>query len=559
MISCTVSGAWQPLNDTCESQILPDSNQYLLGSVSREAASRSLKPDNPLAEFISPFSAEGSVKKLNIIDSSSSEKSYVNSAANENSQGGRVTALVTALVVTLTLLLTSVSLLCLFIAKQRKKQLANPASLEKTDSEKKRATDKLTDRSYDNKAFSRSIDSINIANGSKESTRSHRDSGDIKLAKTHFVSPRSKKDFVIGTMMKVSKITSSKNDNSGNKSRKSVKNVQKQTEPPYETVTKGDSSKTLTAEDFDDDDILNEQLYHVIHEHRRLSVERSLPESGSKISFDHGYETVNRAGSDKLEPGYETLSEKTDSGYEKIKGLDHQYETLMQRQEGINEHCYDTLKNAGGNDNEMDAAEPVYYEDSLTPETDRSDRSFKEESIVPDILKGTESSIEIPDSRPSSVGRSTVSPEILAMYAQVDKSKKKRTKPKPPKTTSKSRKFYVENGMDEDLSGYEKLPACFEVNSANNSAKPTPPPRPKNLTPLPSIEPTSDFNPDAYSFIDPDYSPNSSFKSARTNATDATPHRYDTLSSDSALSTRSSEFFDTNSLRPLPPIPDYDS
>lgn len=162
-----------------------------------------------------------------------------------------------------------------------------------------------------------------------------------------------------------------------------------------------------------------------------------------------------------------------DPGYEKIKEKDHQYETLKEKEAGY-ESVSDTKIDPGYDT--MPKNPTLHGYETVKPKqavnfAGASDCS----AAVPDILQD----IEVEEGSNSIEATATVPPEILALYAQVDKSKKRKKtdKPKPSESLTENTSHY----SSPDTS----LLSNADYSEISNNTRPTPPPRPKGMAPPP--------------------------------------------------------------------------
>ncbi|XP_068234778.1 uncharacterized protein [Palaemon carinicauda] len=225
-------------------------------------------------------------------------------------------------------------------------------------------------------------------------------------------------------------------------------------------------------------------------------------ESGYEIvkEKNHEYETVK--GKDV---GYETVSDK-DVGYESVKDSpDHGYETV--REPGRH-HGYETLKPR--------PPPPRLESAEITGTSDT-------EEAVPDILQNL-SIINSPTSE--------VSPEVLALYARVDKTKKRRR-----------------NDCQDDVAAPRN---CEEDSPSASSPPPLPPHSP--------VSPASDDNSLSTNICDPETEANivNDGQGGAYVPRDVT-RRLNKLNSDDEVSCprsrQGSITSETGTLRPLPPLP----
>lgn len=180
---------------------------------------------------------------------------------------------------------------------------------------------------------------------------------------------------------------------------------------------------SITESEFDDD-----PNYAHINGHEP-------PYEQVRSRSEHSYETLRKkslisdldseSGSvreldDKDSVGYESVKEGKgkDPGYEVVKEKDHDYETLKEKDPGYEmvedtpDHGYETVREA----------ETHHGYETLKPKPPpprtgvQSTTSLDSEENVPDILQNLAGDAPLPE----------VPPEILALYARVDKSKKRR-------------------------------------------------------------------------------------------------------------------------------------
>ncbi|KAK8730889.1 hypothetical protein OTU49_007681, partial [Cherax quadricarinatus] len=184
-----------------------------------------------------------------------------------------------------------------------------------------------------------------------------------------------------------------------------------------------DQVTSITESEFDDDPNYahingQEPPYERVrsrseHSYETLRKKSVISEFGSESG------SVREVG-DKDSIGYESVKENKshDAGYEVVKEKDHDYETLKDKDPNYEtvqdspDHGYETVKESG----------PHHGYETLKPKPPpprigmQSSIPTDSEENVPDILQNLESDAPMPD----------VPPEILAMYARVDKSKKRR-------------------------------------------------------------------------------------------------------------------------------------
>ncbi|XP_018013552.1 uncharacterized protein LOC108670596 [Hyalella azteca] len=261
--------------------------------------------------------------------------------------------------------------------------------------------------------------------------------------------------------------------------------VRSRSEHSYETIRKLNQQKSYVDEDADSED----HCYQQEPNYERVSGDKGSLwyESADKASV--GYETVpddrrktpaddannyQIKESNNCNECKESLTTKNDCfihkvkdpGYEKIKEKDHQYETLKEKDPG-----YETMKK-----NSI-----VHGYASIKPKSSGTNLAEDNKSDVstisiPDILQGIEALEDTAASVP-------VPPEILALYAKVDKSKKKK---KPPELS-------IQQNSEIEESNYTSIEESKEASpslSIINAGRPTPPPRPKGMAP-PVLQPYS--------------------------------------------------------------------
>lgn len=252
---------------------------------------------------------------------------------------------------------------------------------------------------------------------------------------------------------------------------------------------------------------------------------------------EHSYETLRKksiisetdseSGSvreldDKDSVGYESVKEGKgkDPGYEIVKEKDHDYETLKEKEPGYEmvedtpDHGYETVR------------EPLAHHgyETLKPKPPppriglQSAAPLDEES-VPDILQNLAGDDPLPE----------VPPEILALYARIDKSKKRR---------------YADATNDSDST------------QGSETCSPTPPPPPHS-----PVSPNISSNSSSTSISDPptDISFISEGPPGTYIAKDLI-RKFNRLLSEDEMSPQprsrqGSIASDTGSLRPLPPLP----
>ena len=159
----------------------------------------------------------------------------------------------------------------------------------------------------------------------------------------------------------------------------------------------------------------SEHSYETI---RKKSLAPSIDlDSEEGISQDPGYETVL---GDKESVGYESVKNEKDVGYETVRTKNHEYETLKEKDPG-----YETVKEKQdpGYETVSDDIKrnPPHGYETLKPKHTTSIIIDSDNSeTIPDILQNLAS-----DGTSSGGSLSDVPPEIQALYAKVDKSKKK--------------------------------------------------------------------------------------------------------------------------------------
>ena len=276
-----------------------------------------------------------------------------------------------------------------------------------------------------------------------------------------------------------------------------------------------------------------------------------------------------------------------DPGYEKIKEKDHHYEALKEKIapfESItnkNDNGYETMPKDVTN---VHGYETLKHKQSPTvgdPNGDLDDTLSISDSSgsVPDILQG----IDVDDAIIGIVPLSQVPPEILALYAQVDKSKKK------PRNASNISNYKCNDSPKDSIGHVSTISdssslrsasmtsECFESMASSGehcNSKPTPPPRPKNMAPQPlqlhqpQSSPQLSFinqiqpNPLAYHHqlqqSQSDSSQRSSIRDQQGSRGSREFYRYVKSSSDDLTrppSAASDYTSPSGTLRPLPPIP----
>jgi len=548
--TCESSGVWKPPNITCQPQqnttdTLVQRN-ILLKPVDRRSSARALRPafSNEAEVFLKSSDVENEPIQNIVIPASDSIDTL---------SGSREMQLVTALAVVATLLLASVFVLFMVLAVYKKKRFSRNQEMSSSQHNSQDSPKQMwspgTDRnnfvamSYANKAFSNSTNSMNrqlpTPNNSSRNSLQITHSMNSGTKTLHFSKKRLSDEFV----RKVKGRTELQSESYSN-------GIQ---EPAYETINKTDSNSLVNNADMylDEDEYLNQQLYHVICEsenaygtssHRSENGYELVPEN-VRVKREPSYQSVSEFARNKTEHGYESSSEKGDNGYEKIKEKDHQYEALRERKD----HGYEIVKEINEPDITPDDSKSN-SELSMEPEPSRSgisdahvksvpeNQHLNEQSdTVPDILKGIGSDRELENDDVIEVPA-----EILAMYAKIDRSKKKRKL----KATSGELQLIIKHiGEEDNLDGYEKLPVLL-MKSKDLDEKPTPPPRPKNMmvfgTPIDSVKEV---------IVDPELS------SDNDNCSSVGSFRTAPSSNFSTISTRSGEYLDLSSSRPLPPIP----
>ncbi|XP_069182423.1 uncharacterized protein [Procambarus clarkii] len=287
-----------------------------------------------------------------------------------------------------------------------------------------------------------------------------------------------------------------------------------------------DHVTSITESEFDDDPNYahingQEPPYERVrtrseHSYETLRKKSLISEFGSESG------SVKESG-DKDSIGYESVKEnkEKDAGYEVVKEKDHDYETLKEKDPGYEtvqdtpDHGYETVHQSGVHHG---------YE-TLKPKPPpprigmQSPIPTDSEENVPDILQNLAEDAPMPD----------VPPEILALYARIDKSKKRR---RPDATVDSER------AQDRE--------ACSPV-------PPTPPHSP--------VSPSISINSSTTTISDPltDVSYVSEGASGIYVAKDLI-RKFNRLTGEDEIcprprSRQGSIASDTGSLRPLPPLP----
>ena len=321
--------------------------------------------------------------------------------------------------------------------------------------------------------------------------------------------------------------------------------VRTRSEHSYETIRKlNQNSANTPNEDSDETPYL---------QHHEPSYERLAGDKGSLWyeSVDKssvGYETVpgdrRHNTSNQVYPDYQTACKecmqlqgvtvcdhqqrRKDPGYEKIS--DHQYETLKDKDPGYerlrdkSDVGYESMLKDGGIHGYETVRDKSMEGKCMDDRVSNSDYATN----VPDILQGI--GVEDDDNREISPVAS-VPPEILALYAQVDKSKKKKNLVNPDShSNNPSRSNSVRSRITTD----EDSIVSSSTRTESQSTRPTPPPRPKGMAPQP-----------------PDHQPLHHTYS-ETNSRHSRPSLEDISRPPSSASEYTSP---TGTLRPLPPIP----
>ncbi|XP_069986362.1 uncharacterized protein [Penaeus vannamei] len=274
---------------------------------------------------------------------------------------------------------------------------------------------------------------------------------------------------------------------------------------------------------------------------------------------EHSYETLRKksfasdldseAGSaldDKDSVGYESLKDAKgkDSGYETVREKDHDYETVKSKEPGYEtlkgaaDHGYETVREAGPRHHGYETLKPK-------PPPPRTEGGAGEgEDTVPDILQNLSSGAQGGD----------VPPEIMALYARVDKTKKRRraaasdsdsplpsaaSSPTPPDAeippSSPSSDFSHAPTSSGVSSASAHSPVCPSISSTSSTAS--------------ISEPPTDV-----SFVSEASAPAAGAQAAR-----ELIRKFNRLTSDEEApfprSRQGSVASDTGSLRPLPPLP----
>ncbi|XP_063849030.1 LOW QUALITY PROTEIN: uncharacterized protein LOC135093582 [Scylla paramamosain] len=135
-------------------------------------------------------------------------------------------------------------------------------------------------------------------------------------------------------------------------------------------------------------------------------------------------ESVRDEQQDKDSDGYESVSKDREPSYEAVEGSHHDYETLKNKDPGYevvqsgHDHGYETVAEAGRPPHSYETLKPrpppPRTESQSSTSTPTSPSSLEAEP-VPDILQDLT----------AMAGAEGIPPEIQALYARVDKSKKK--------------------------------------------------------------------------------------------------------------------------------------
>lgn len=319
--------------------------------------------------------------------------------------------------------------------------------------------------------------------------------------------------------------------------------------PPDQHSLAGSQGTAVTASELDDD-----PNYAQIPG-------QEPPYERVRTRSEHSYETLRKksfasdldseAGSvldDKDSVGYESLKDAKgkDSGYETVKEKDHDYETVKSKEPGYEtlkgaaDHGYETVREAGPRHHGYETLKPK-------PPPPRTEGSAGEsEDTVPDILQNLSSGAQGGD----------VPPEIMALYARVDKTKKRRraaasdsdsplpsaasspTPPdaeNPPSSPSVSSDFSHAPTSSGVSSASAHSPVCPSISSTSSTAS--------------ISEPPTDV-----SFVSESSAPAAGAQAAR-----ELIRKFNRLTSDEEApfprSRQGSVASDTGSLRPLPPLP----
>ena len=362
--------------------------------------------------------------------------------------------------------------------------------------------------------------------------------------------------------------------------------VRTRSEHSYETIRKLSQHPTHHTEEDGET-----PYYQVEPSYERLAGDKGSLWYETVGNGSVGYETVPGDVNRLKDPMYsckECIESKSlcanhknkDPGYEKIK--DHEYETLKEKDPG-----YESLKSKSTESYDSMNKDSLFHGYETVPPKGNHEAPFVNDSSdgsssVPDILQDIE--VQDESNQLKSKSDRTVPPEILALYAQVDKSKKKKKDGQaispisensasdslPERKTSlvleinsssldsspHSRIIPVESDLSLSSSSVridvtsrnhsissEREPSISSMSTS--SLRPTPPPRPKGMAPQPPVDRTSS-NPHLslrHSVSEGNFSRQSSRVSSSEDGTGRPPSVASDCTSPSGT------------LRPLPPIP----
>lgn len=143
-------------------------------------------------------------------------------------------------------------------------------------------------------------------------------------------------------------------------------------------------------------------------------------------------ESTREEEQDKDSDGYESVSKGREPSYEAVEGRDHDYETLKNKDPGYEvvqnaqDHGYETVSETGRPPHSYETLKPrpppprtESQSSSTSTPASPSSPSPSEAETVPDILQDLT----------AISGTQSIPPEIQALYARVDKSKKKCRRP----------------------------------------------------------------------------------------------------------------------------------
>ena len=178
-------------------------------------------------------------------------------------------------------------------------------------------------------------------------------------------------------------------------------------EPPYERVRSR-----------------SEHSYETIRK-KSLAPSVDMESNEESVSHDPGYETVP---GDKESVGYESVKNGRDPGYETVNNKNHEYETLKEKDPGYEtvkesiDPGYETVKEAPKTKSPhgYETLRPKHISTITLVENEVEDDGS---DPMPDILQNLAS-----DGISSGGSLSDVPLEVQALYAKVDKSKKKNKK-----------------------------------------------------------------------------------------------------------------------------------